>query len=368
MKRRPDRHDPLVHDPLVSVVVPSYNSARTLALCLRSVAEQTYAPIELVVVDDCSTDDSARIAEAAGATVLRTPVNSGQAAARNLGAAHARGEILFFLDSDVALDRGGVEIAVAMLEADPGLGAICGVYDPEPLLAPTPAARYRTAQQYVWFNEVDGTIPGLHTALFAIRGAVFREVGPFDPALRHTEDQEYGYRLARRYDVRATLAIRGRHDHDATVRTILRKVFHRTRLGIPLWLAHRTLPGGAATGSRALASMAALACLLTLPLPFVVGAAGAVVPPALAAAAVALDAATYRYVFRREGVGFGLYFTAVHLLVIVTSAGAAAIGVLQHLLRRGPLPRPTDPRLTNPRPTGPHLTDARLTDATGSDQ
>ncbi len=329
---------------LVTVVVPSYNSARTLALCLRSVAAQTYPSIELIVVDDCSTDGSAGIARAAGATVLRTPVNSGQAAARNAGAAHARGEVLFFLDSDVALDPDAVEVAVATLAAEPGLGAICGVYAAEPLLAPTRAARYRTAQQYVWFNEVEGTIPGLHTALFAMPAAVFREVGPFDSALRYTEDQEYGYRLARRYDVRATLAIRGRHDHDATVLTILRKVFHRTRLGIPLWLANRTLPGGAATGSRAAASAAALGAVLALPLPLAVGPAGAVLPLAAATAAVLLDRATYRYVFARHGVPFGLYFAAVHLLVVVTSAVAAAVGVLSDVLRRMRAPR-------SPRPT-----------------
>lgn len=322
--------------PLVSVVVPCYNAGRTLRLCLESVAAQTYAPIELIVVDDGSTDDSVRIAEAAGATVVRTAVNSGQSVARNLGAERARGGIIFFLDSDVALDPAAVSTAVSILRSDPSVGAICGVYDLEPLLPPSRAARYRTAQQGVWFNEVDGTIPGLHSALFAIRREVFAEVGPFNPALRYTEDQEYGYRLSQRYEVRATLAIRGRHDHDATLRTILHKVFQRTRLGMPLWLRHRTLPGGAATGSRALASVFVLGAVLALPLPLLVGVVGAAVPPALIAVAVALDTATYRHVFTRHGVGFGLYFVGVHLLVTLTSAVAAGIGVLQHLLGHTP--------------------------------
>lgn len=324
-------------DALVSVIVPVYNGGRTLALCLRSVAAQTYAPVEVIVVDDDSTDASADIARSLGATVLRTPANSGQSVARNLGARHARGRILFFLDADVALDRDAVDVAVRTLRADPGIGAICGVYDPEPLLPTTRAARYRATQQYVWFNEVDGTIPGLHTALFAIRAEVFAEVGPFNPALRHTEDQEYGYRLARRYDVRATTAIRGRHDHDATVRTILRKVFHRTRLGMPLWLRHRALPGGAATGGRALASAALLAAVASLPLPLVAGPSGGVLPAALAAAAVVLDATMYRHAFRRGGLRFGLYFTAVHALVVLTSAVAAGLGVLRYATLR---PRP----------------------------
>ncbi|MEU7755962.1 glycosyltransferase family A protein [Micromonospora sp. NPDC049171] len=330
-------------NPLVSVIVPSYNSIVTLELCLRSVATQTYQPIELIVVDDASTDGSAQVARAMGATVVGTGSNSGQSVARNLGAEHATGEILFFLDSDVALDPTGVEIAVSVLRDQPGVGAICGVYDAEPLLPGTLATRYRTAQQYVWFNEVEGTIPGLHTALFAIRAEVFAETGPFDPRLRHTEDQDYGYRLGRRYDVRVTTEIRGRHDHDATLRTILRKVFHRTRMGMPLWLRHRTLPGGAATGSRALASVAVAGAAAALPLPLLVGPVGAVATPALVATAIGLDAATYRHVFATGGVGFGVYFTAVQLLVTLTAAVAAGVGVAQYALTRRPGPPQSHP-------------------------
>jgi GT2 family glycosyltransferase len=318
---------------LVTVVIPSYNSARTLRLCLRSVADQTYQPIETIVVDDGSTDGSASIAAELGATLVRTPANAGPATARNLGAIHARGEILFFLDADIALDPGSVAAAVAELEADPGLGAICGVLDPQPLLPTRLSARYRAAQQFAWFDEADGQIPGLHTAMCGIRTNIFVQVGPFDPALRYTEDQEYGYRLRRRYQVRATHAIHGRHDHRDSLARILRKVYHRTRLGMPLWLANRSLPGGAATGSRALASVAVLAAVLAtmLAVPLGLGAAAAV--PILLAIAIALDLPTYRHVFASRTLAFGLYFVIVHLTVNLTTAVAASIGVVRALSR-----------------------------------
>ncbi|HEU5160957.1 MAG TPA: glycosyltransferase family 2 protein [Streptosporangiaceae bacterium] len=320
-------------NPLVSVIVPCYNSTRTLRLCLRSVLDQTYTPIELIVVDDGSTDDSAEIAASMGATVVRTSVNSGQSVARNLGADHANGEILFFLDSDVALDSRGVEVAVGVLQTNPKVGAICGVYDAEPLLPTSLAARYRTVEQYVWFNEVDDdSIAGLYSALFGIRADVFKEIGPFDPALRYTEDQDFGYRLLQRYDMRVTRAIHGRHDHDATLRTIFRKVFQRTRLGMQLWLQYRALPGGAATGSRALASATALGAVLALPLPVLVGPVGAAATPVLIGVTIALDPAMYRHAFASRGVAFGLYFTGVRLLVINTSAAAGGIGVVQYML------------------------------------
>jgi GT2 family glycosyltransferase len=347
---------------LVTVVIPSYDSARTIELCVRAVARQTYAPIEIIVVDDGSTDGSAeiaaRVARALNApaqrapaqrapvqrvTLLRTGANAGQAAARNLGARRATGDVLFFLDADIVLAPGSVAAAVAELGADPGLGAICGVLDPEPLLPTGLAARYRAAQQFVWFDEADGAIPGLHVAMCGLRAEVFREVGPFDPGLRYTEDQEYGYRLRRRYDVRATRAVHGRHDHRDPLRRILGKVFHRTRLGMPLWLAHRSLPGGAATGSRALASVAALAAALSVPSPLLVGPVGAGATAALLGAAVALDAGTYRHVFADRGAAFGLYFVGVHLLVNLTTAVAAGLGAARYVVRRRPA-RPAEAR------------------------
>jgi GT2 family glycosyltransferase len=322
--------------PLVSVIIPNYNYARTLGHSIRSAHAQAYPRLEIIVVDDRSTDDSPRVAEEAaretGATVLRTAVNSGVSTARNLGAEHARGDILFFLDSDVALEPDAVGNAVRLLLAEPGLGAICGMYLPEPMFADSLVKEYRALQQYFWFNEIEGPIPGLHSALFGIRTEVFREVGPFNPRLRHTEEQEYGFRLHQRYEVRATKAIRGRHDHDADLRTVLRKVFHRTRLGIPHWIHLHRLPGGAATGGRALSAAVFLLAVADIALPFLLGPAAIAVPVLLVALAILLDLRVYRYVFRRKGVGFGLYFVCVHTLVNLTCAVAAGIGVLHGVL------------------------------------
>jgi GT2 family glycosyltransferase len=321
--------------PLVSVIIPNYNYARTLGHCIRSALAQDYPRLEVIVVDDRSTDDSLQVAAATGVEVLQTPVNSGVSTARNLGAEAAGGEVLFFLDSDVALEPTAVANAVRILQAEPGVGAICGMYLPEPMFADSLVKQYRALQQYFWFNEIEGPIPGLHSALFGIRAEVFREVGPFNPRLRHTEEQEYGFRLHQRYEVRATKQIRGRHDHDADLRTVLRKVFHRTRLGIPHWIHLHRLPGGAATGGRALSAAVFLLAALSLPLPFLLGPAAAAAPVLLAAAAIALDLRAYRYVFRSRGPAFGLYFVGVHTVVNLTCAVAAGIGVLHAVLLPG---------------------------------
>ncbi len=318
--------------PLVSIVIPNYNYARTLAACIEAAQGQTYPAIEVIVADDCSTDDSVAIARRLGVTVLESPVNRGVSTARNLGAGAAGGEVLFFVDSDVALAPDAVAKAVEFLENDPSLGAVCGMYQAESLFPDSLVKKYRAIQQYVWFTEIDGPIPGLHSALFAIRTSVFREIGPFNDQLRWTEEQDYGFRLNARYAVWATAAIRGLHDHDGTLRVMLTKVFQRTRIGAPNWVRLRSLPGGAGTSYRALGSGFVLAAALSLIAVLLFG------PPALLATAVALavgialDWRTYAYAFRHHGILFGLQFTVLHLLVTLTSAIAAGIGILQGVL------------------------------------
>jgi GT2 family glycosyltransferase len=313
------------HSPLVSIIIPCFNAAGTLPLCLRAVAEQTYAPVEVIVVDDGSTDGSASSAEAAGATVLRRSGNGGPSVARNLGAARARGEILFFLDADVALAPGSVAAAVAALRADPDLAAVSGVYDVRPLLADTRAARYRALQMHLWWMR-EGPHAGPHTALFAIRAAAFHEIGPFHPGLRHTEPQEYGQRLRRRHRMYSTAAVHGRHAHEPSLRVLLPKVFRRARASALEWRPGEPLGGTHGAPARSLSSGLVLLAVIALPLPVWLGAAGALGSPALVAAAVALDAGTYRQVIARHGPAFAGYFLAAHAAFQLTAALGAVAG------------------------------------------
>jgi GT2 family glycosyltransferase len=324
--------------PLVSVIIPNYNYERTLGHCIRSAQRQDYPRLEVIVVDDCSTDGSLRIAQDSGATVVRTPVNSRVATARNLGAATARGDILFFLDSDVALEPGAVGNAVRVLLAEPEVGAICGTYLPEPMFPGPLIKEYRALQIRRWWaeKEAEGSISGLNTAMCAMRASVFREVGPFNQRLMWNEEQDYYVRLRARYDVRATPSIRGRHDHDDTLRELLRKVFNRALHSGLRW-RQRGLPGG--SQARAVSSAVLLLAVLTIVLPPLLGPLWWALPALLLAIAVGLDAGTYAAAFRTRGPAFGVYFSTVHLLIYLTSGVGTALGVLEGLfLRRRVIP------------------------------
>lgn len=107
--------------PLVSVVVPVYNAEAYLAECLDSLAEQTLSAIEIVCVDDGSTDASASLLDTYAARDERFVVirqeNKGPGAARNVGIDRARGRYLYFLDCDDYVDTRLLEVAVAQLES-----------------------------------------------------------------------------------------------------------------------------------------------------------------------------------------------------------------------------------------------------------
>ena len=85
---------------LVSVVIPAYNSAQTIMRAVESVRRQSYAPYEVIVVDDGSTDGTADIVKAFPDVTYYYQENSGPAAARNLGVAKASGRLVAFLDAD----------------------------------------------------------------------------------------------------------------------------------------------------------------------------------------------------------------------------------------------------------------------------
>ena len=105
--------------PTVSVVIPCYNGAAFLRETLDSVLAQTHAPLEVIVVDDGSTDDSAAIAESYGPPVrVIRQRNQGESVARNRGIDEARGDWIAFIDSDDVWKPGKLERQLAAAQPD----------------------------------------------------------------------------------------------------------------------------------------------------------------------------------------------------------------------------------------------------------
>lgn len=156
-------------NPLVSVIVPVYNAERFLDRCLSSIADQTYQNLEIILVNDGSTDSSEAICRrhmCAGRARLFSQKNQGQSAARNVGLDHMSGEYLTFVDADDYLSPSFVEILLNKCLEEGVPVAVCdydapgeGVQAPPPdgLKGPVPGRRIaRNAIYDVWNRSHEG--------------------------------------------------------------------------------------------------------------------------------------------------------------------------------------------------------------------
>lgn len=110
----------------LTVLVPAYNEASTIADTLRSLQSQTLPPEHIVVIDDCSTDNTFEIARSFGVTVVRPPRNTGcKAGAQNYGLDMVRTEYTMAIDADTTLAPDGIAKLLPALE-DPSISAACG--------------------------------------------------------------------------------------------------------------------------------------------------------------------------------------------------------------------------------------------------
>lgn len=119
---------PAVGGPIsrLTVIVPAYNEAASLADTIRSLQAQTLPPEAILVVDDCSTDGTGDVARSLGVTVLRPPANTGsKAGAQNHALPFVRTEFTMALDADTVLAHDAVEKLLPAL-ADPHIAAACG--------------------------------------------------------------------------------------------------------------------------------------------------------------------------------------------------------------------------------------------------
>jgi glycosyltransferase involved in cell wall biosynthesis len=122
-----------------SVVVAAYDEAKHIERCLASLAQQSSLPLEVIVVDDGSRDSTASLAYKCGARVIRTQ-HRGPAHARNIGAEAARGNVVVFVDADMACAPGFLAAMVAPIEAGHGIGTF-----PKEIFLGNPESRWARA-------------------------------------------------------------------------------------------------------------------------------------------------------------------------------------------------------------------------------
>jgi glycosyltransferase involved in cell wall biosynthesis len=179
--------------PQVSIVIPAFNHARYLAGAIDSVLAQDYPSVELLVLDDGSTDDTRAVLERyTGRVHWESQPNSGQAATLNRGWGLAAGDLLGYLSADDALLPGAVSRAVAALQADPRLALVYPDYELVDARG-RPLRRVRAPEYDYREMVLRWVCPPGPGALF--RRAAAGAAGPWDPSLRLSPDYDFWLRL-----------------------------------------------------------------------------------------------------------------------------------------------------------------------------
>lgn len=235
-------------EPLVSVIIPTYNGAAFLRAAIDSVLDQTYPAVECIVVDDGSTDETPLIINSFGTLIhSQWQANQGPGCARNHGARLARGELLAFLDDDDYWRPTKVERQVERLAERPGAAVVYTAVDLVEsngkhivtIPAPPPRLAFRNTLLMEW----------PHLALeqgALIRREAFSEVGGFDERLTTSDACDLACRLTMAYPVEAideALVAYRQHPHqrhhdlsalERDMRLVYSKVLDRDRNYRPL--------------------------------------------------------------------------------------------------------------------------------------
>ena len=169
--------------PLISVVVPSFNAAEFLPSALETIRAQRYANLEVMVVDDGSTDGTAAVVRQWPEVRYIRQENAGPSAARNAGIAAASGEILGFLDADDRWTEDHLQHLLPALLSDPKWAFVWVASKVIRLCRQADGSRMEQVLHESQSQFLIGS--GLY------RRTAFELVGPFDPAMRFAEDVDW---------------------------------------------------------------------------------------------------------------------------------------------------------------------------------
>ena len=201
--------------PLVSIIIPTRNSEATIETCLKSIRQQTYFNVEIIVVDNYSDDRTRELVKRYGAKVLLKC--SERSAARNYGAKHARGELLLFIDSDMELGPTVIEECVKIV-----LVGYDAVIIPEKTIGQSFWAKVRALERSTYVGDTLFEAPRL------FRREVFEKLRGYDEELVGFEDYDLQARLeAHGYKVARTRAFIIHHEGNLRLKEhLLRKHYY----------------------------------------------------------------------------------------------------------------------------------------------
>ncbi|MFC1625812.1 glycosyltransferase family 2 protein [Patescibacteria group bacterium] len=215
--------------PLVSVVITTKNEANNIFRILHSIKNQSYRSIEIVVVDNNSTDDTVKMAKEFSSKVYNYgPERSAQ---RNYGAAKSKGKYLLFLDADMELTRDVVKSAVETSErTDKRILTIA-----ETTVGKSFMAKIRKFEREMYMGEPDYEVPRF------FEKSIFLKYGGYDEKLTGPEDYDLPYRMRNSCKICRIKRHIYHHENDLTLKKLLTKKYYYAKKGAYYAIKHPKL-------------------------------------------------------------------------------------------------------------------------------
>ncbi len=321
--------------PTISVIIPCYNEEKYIGACLESVFASTYKDIEVIVIDDASTDSTVKIAELFPCKIMKLDKNSGVANAKNIGISQAKSEIMYILDADAVIERHSLEKVHELLTRNQALSGVNGFWSHRPLnkgLFPQyqaldmyfrMASQLKTGYSFYWGNGS------------AIRKTVFLKSGGFNTSYLGAgcEDYEITFRIPKEEKFLVSPDVEIYHTFPHFFFDGIKKYLRRSILFIDALVYYRANDNFYTTGRNfvnfiSFPVLLVLLCfsyfyripswMLTLPI----------------GSFLLTNLSLYRFVYRKEGMFFTFYFIATSFVVSLVINVGATIGILRYLFVR----------------------------------
>ncbi|MGD0283654.1 MAG: glycosyltransferase [Dissulfurispiraceae bacterium] len=317
-------------EKFISVIIPNYNGSSTIGKCLEAAFASSYGSFEVIVVDDCSSDNSPAIIKQFPCKIIELKTHSGAGKARNTGALHSRGDVLFFTDADCLLSADSLSVVNKAVGEAGDDAVIGGTYTQMPY----DRGFFSIFQSvFIHYSETRNSSRPDYVATHAmvISAETFRKSGGFrEDFLPILEDVDFSHRL-RRKGCRLIVdpAITVRHIFNFTLKRSILNAYRKSRYWITYSIMNKDLLADSGTASRELKinGISWLACLSCVLLCALTGDAAWIV---LLAAITGLNSFVSRGLFaefyKTRGFKFSLLAALYYLLLYPAPvwAGTAA--------------------------------------------
>jgi GT2 family glycosyltransferase len=321
-------------DRSISVIIPNYNGSATIGTCLGAACSSDYTRFEVIVVDDCSTDGSADIIRQFPCKLVRLDKHSGASGARNKGAHHSSGDILFFTDADCVLATDTLSRAARSIREREN-SAIGGTYTP----LPYDGTFFSTFQSiFVHYYETKRAVPDyIATHAMVITRELFQKTGGFaEDFLPILEDVEFSHRLrGSDYGLMMDPGILVRHIFHFTLARSLRNAFRKSMFWTEYSLGNKDVWADSGTASQELklnVTSLFLSVLLLLLAYFSGRMFFLFMVPFLVAGNLFSSRGLVTAFFRAKGFIFAVEAAAYYLTLYPVAVGAGAVaGILRFL-------------------------------------